>query len=240
MSERYLIVNADDFGQSPGINKGIIQCFEKGIVTSASLMVRYESSSAAAAYAIKNPELSVGLHADLGEWTLKDAQWEPLYEVVSLDDQEAVKKELSSQLEKFKQLTGKYPSHLDSHQHVHKKEKLLPHFKKIAAALNIPLRHYESQITYCGNFYGQQETGLPYHSAISAEGLRKTLAHLTTGLTELACHPGLEDNLITLYSKERAMEVATLCNASIRNFLVAENISLTSFTNYKNLTGEAI
>jgi len=37
---RYLIVNADDFGQSPGVNRGIIQAHEHGIVTSASLMVR--------------------------------------------------------------------------------------------------------------------------------------------------------------------------------------------------------
>ncbi len=41
---RFLIVNADDFGQSPGINHGIIKAFEKGIVTSASLMVRFPAA----------------------------------------------------------------------------------------------------------------------------------------------------------------------------------------------------
>ena len=64
-SKRFLIVNADDFGQSHGINEGIIAAHEKGIVTSASLMVRYPAASEAASYAQKNPRLSVGLHVDL-------------------------------------------------------------------------------------------------------------------------------------------------------------------------------
>ena len=62
---RYLIVNADDFGQSTGINKGVIQAHEEGIVTSASLMVRWPAAPEAAAYARNRPGLSVGLHVDL-------------------------------------------------------------------------------------------------------------------------------------------------------------------------------
>ena len=38
--DRYLIVNADDFGLSEGVNRGIVRAHEGGIVTSASLMVR--------------------------------------------------------------------------------------------------------------------------------------------------------------------------------------------------------
>ena len=45
---RFLIVNADDFGQSSGINRGIITAHEKGIVTSASLMVRWPAAVEAA------------------------------------------------------------------------------------------------------------------------------------------------------------------------------------------------
>ena len=47
-ANKKLIVNADDFGQSPGINKGIIKAREKGIVTSASLLVRYPAAVEAA------------------------------------------------------------------------------------------------------------------------------------------------------------------------------------------------
>jgi YdjC-like protein len=46
---RYLIVNADDFGQSSGVNRGIIEAHEKGILTSASLMVRWPATEEAAA-----------------------------------------------------------------------------------------------------------------------------------------------------------------------------------------------
>jgi len=42
---RFLIVNADDFGQSPGINRGIIKAHADGIVTSVSLMVRWPASN---------------------------------------------------------------------------------------------------------------------------------------------------------------------------------------------------
>src|SRR4051794_16830036 len=48
--DRYVIVNADDFGQSRGINRGIILAHEQGIVTSASLMVRWAAAAEAAAY----------------------------------------------------------------------------------------------------------------------------------------------------------------------------------------------
>ena len=68
MSTRYLIVNADDFGQSRGINRGITEAHEQGIVTSASLMVRWPAAPEAAAYARSHGSLSLGLHFDFGEW----------------------------------------------------------------------------------------------------------------------------------------------------------------------------
>ena len=48
LAERRLIMNADDFGISPGVNAGIIEAHERGIVTSASLMVRWPDAVAAA------------------------------------------------------------------------------------------------------------------------------------------------------------------------------------------------
>ncbi|PYS69828.1 MAG: hypothetical protein DMF73_14065 [Acidobacteria bacterium] len=59
IAQRYLIVNADDFGQSPGINRGVIEAHENGIVTSASLMVRWPAAAEAAQYARGHPDLSV-------------------------------------------------------------------------------------------------------------------------------------------------------------------------------------
>src|SRR2546426_8473794 len=83
---RYLIVNADDFGRSAGVNRGIIRAHQHGIVTSASLMVRWPAAAAAAEYARRHSRLSVGLHLDLGEWVYGSSNWTVLYQVVALDD----------------------------------------------------------------------------------------------------------------------------------------------------------
>src|SRR5260370_12455273 len=90
---RSLIVNADDFGQSPGVNRGIVQAFEEGIVTSASLMVRWPAAEPAAAYGIAHPNLSLGLHLDLGEWICPGDAWTPVYDAVPLDNPTTVAQE---------------------------------------------------------------------------------------------------------------------------------------------------
>src|SRR6266567_8340349 len=115
---RYLIINADDFGLSAGVNRGIIECAERGVLTSASLMVRWPAAAEAAAYRNQDRNISVGLHVDLGEWVLRNGEWELLYKVVDTDDSKAVETEIIHQLSEFRRLVGRNPSHLDSHQHV--------------------------------------------------------------------------------------------------------------------------
>lgn len=228
MATKKLIVNADDFGQSEGVNKGIIQCYEKGIVTSTSLMVRYPSAKNAADYAKNNPGLGLGLHVDLGEWTFKNNDWEPLYEVIPLNDSETVYNEIKNQLHGFFKLMKVQPTHLDSHQHVHQRRELKPIFIEIARELNIPLRGTGTLVKYCGFFYGQGEQGQPLADAISITGLETILHGIHEGITEMACHPALENDLNTMY-KERDTEVRTLCNPRAKNLLQEEEIELCSF-----------
>src|SRR4051794_690524 len=122
MSNTYVIVNADDFGQSHGANRGIIEAHERGIVTSASLMVRWPAAAEAAAYGRNHPCLSIGLHLDFGEWTCRDGAWELLYRVIDVSDATTVAAEVARQLETFRALVGRNPTHLDSHQHAHRQE----------------------------------------------------------------------------------------------------------------------
>ena len=89
MNQRQLIVNADDFGQSRGVNRGIITAHRDGIVTSASLMVRWPAVADAAAYARRHSNLSVGLHIDLGEQIMRGGEWVPLYSVVPVQNESA-------------------------------------------------------------------------------------------------------------------------------------------------------
>src|SRR5215470_14022538 len=109
---RRVIINADDFGLSAGINRGILQAHDHGIVTSASLMVRWPAAGEAAAAASSRLRLSIGLHLDLGEWRLIGDEWNAVYQVVSTDDTAAAEPEIRRQLEAFRQLTGRNPTHL--------------------------------------------------------------------------------------------------------------------------------
>ena len=62
MTARRLIVSADDFGMSTGINAGILRAHREGILTSASLMVNGSACAEAVELARAHPTLSVGLH----------------------------------------------------------------------------------------------------------------------------------------------------------------------------------
>src|SRR2546427_12338231 len=62
---RRLIVNADDFGRSRGINAAVIRAHREGILTTASLMVNEAACDEAVALARENPRLGVGLHLTL-------------------------------------------------------------------------------------------------------------------------------------------------------------------------------
>ena len=227
--ERYLIVNADDFGLSHGVNAGVSAAHERGIVTSASLMVRWPAASQAASYARAHPEMSVGLHVDLGEWALRNGQWKALYDVVPLGDRDLVAAEVGHQLERFRELTGRDPTHLDSHQWVHRSEPVRSVLKELARRLTIPLRDYNAQVYYCGAFYGQDADGESFPPAITADGLVKILTSLSPGVTELGCHPGYGDDVASMYRAERALEVEALCDSEAREVLRAEQIRLCTF-----------
>lgn len=230
--KRYLIVNADDFGRSLGVNRGVIEAYEGGIVTSASLMVRWPGAAEAAAYAVEHPNLALGLHLDLGEWVYRGGAWMPAYEVVPADDPPAVTEETARQLAAFRRLVGRDPTHLDSHQHVHSREPVRSVLSEVAGDLAVPLRHYDPRIRYCGAFYGQTGKGLPFPEGISVEALIETFATLPFGVTELACHPGLDDGLQSTYRSERAEEVRVLCDLRIREAIVSEGIRLRTFGDF--------
>jgi len=232
IAARYLIVNADDFGQSPGVNRGIVEAHEQGIVTSASLMVRWPAAAEAAAYGGEHPELSLGLHVDLGEWAYRDETWVPLYEVVSLDETEAITDEITRQVAWFRRLVGKNPSHIDSHQHVHLREPVRSIVVETARRLGVPLRGCSSKIRYCGDFYGQTAEGSPLPDAISIRGLIKVILALPPGVTELGCHPGQGNDLVTMYGAERAEEVKVLRDPRVRNAIAEMGIHLCSFTSF--------
>ncbi|WP_145838534.1 ChbG/HpnK family deacetylase, partial [Bacillus paralicheniformis] len=60
-----LIINADDFGFSRGVNLGIIEAFQHGVLTSTTLMVNMQEAEHAVELARQNRELGVGVHLTL-------------------------------------------------------------------------------------------------------------------------------------------------------------------------------
>lgn len=227
--DRCLIVNADDFGLSEGTNRGIIESHERGILTSTSLMVRQPAAASAAAYAKANPALAIGLHIDLGEWEWRDGAWFQVWQVVATEDADAIAAEIERQLDLFHSLIGRAPTHLDSHQHVHRHEPVRSVAIAVAARLGVPLRGVSGGIAFCGSFYGHGGKGAPFPEGVSAGNLLSLLRELPAGTTELSCHPGLDEALSSCYRLERLAEVQTLCDSRIRAAVQSEGIRLIGF-----------
>ncbi len=133
---KQLIVNADDLGLTPAVNRGVVRAFQDGIVTSASLLVTGSAFEDAVALAQQNPELDVGLHLALveeravlgpdvlptmvdetGRFPRTSAEFIQRALLGGISWHE-VEQEIAAQIGLF-QKTGLRLSHLDSHQHLH-------------------------------------------------------------------------------------------------------------------------
>jgi predicted glycoside hydrolase/deacetylase ChbG (UPF0249 family) len=230
-SECFLIVNADDLGLSSGINAGIAETHERGIVTSASLMVRQSGAEDGADLARRHPELAVGLHLDLGQRDYETAAPTAAGDRFRFDDEAAVEAECRAQLAAFRDLLGRDPTHLDSHKHVHLVEPVAAAATRLAAELGIPLRG-EGRIRYEGLFYGRSEEGEPQPERITAERLLELIGSLPPGWTELGCHPGRAAEGLSSYGAEREREIEALCDARVRAAIEEGGVRLRSFAQW--------
>ena len=217
---KYCIVNGDDFGASRGINRGILEAHERGILTSTSLMVNMPAAAEAAALARRHPRLSVGIHLNLtneGEG------------VVDLNDVAECRAELDRQIERFVALAGTLPTHLDTHHNIHRRSHLQPCFVEVAVRYGLPLREH-SPVRYFSSFYGQWD-GETHLEQISTEMLMRMLEiEVGEGVTELSCHPGYVDpDFASCYAIEREADVRTLCDPAVREHLEALGIQLIGF-----------
>jgi predicted glycoside hydrolase/deacetylase ChbG (UPF0249 family) len=228
LSTRRLIVNADDFGRSHGINRGVAVAHSRGIVTSASLMVRWPGAVEAAELARSMPALSVGLHLDLSEWEYDQDRWLPIYEVVNGDSAD-VAAEIRRQLSLFRSLIDRDPSHLDSHQHVHRAEPVRSLLVELSKELGVPLRSVTAGIEYRGDFYGRTAKSEPLPEALTPAAFQEVVRSLRPGTSELGCHPAAAIDFTSSYSSERLIELDVLCAPETRTALELESVELVSF-----------
>jgi len=133
---RSVIINADDFGLSPGVNRGILSAFRDGVVTSTTLLANMAGFEDAVAIARDNPDLPVGIHLSL-VWgrpvsdparipTLVDREGRLSRSAGALGVRAMLgrlsvgqmKIEFASQVRKVLD-AGLTPTHLDTHKHIH-------------------------------------------------------------------------------------------------------------------------
>lgn len=171
-----IILNADDFGYSEDTVRATIDCFERGALTSASIMVNMPATDRAVAFARANPQLSFGVHLTYVSDGLERPVAKP-HEVPALADAsgyflpsnevrrrallgrlptEQIAHETSAQLERLHD-SGVRISHVDSHGHLHKfkpfrdvLEQVLPRFgvTRVRTVQNVYLRRPLRSPTY--------------------------------------------------------------------------------------------
>lgn len=209
---KWLIVTGDDFGASPGINRGILEAHVNGILTSTSVLVHRAASVAVTDVPRSCPDLSLGLHLELD-------RAEPA----------RIRQQLDDQLERFIELVGSPPTHVDSHHDVHRETHVAPQVRAWAERQGLPLRGF-SRARNLSRFYGRWG-GRTHPEQISAANLLALVdAEVWDGIVELNCHPGyVEPEFETSYAAEREIEVGTLCSPALRQGLLARGIHLIGF-----------
>jgi predicted glycoside hydrolase/deacetylase ChbG (UPF0249 family) len=242
---RRLIVNADDFGLTPGVSAGILAAHRHGIVSSTTLLATAAIDAEQLA-ALRDGGLGVGLHVNL---TLG----RPLSRSRSLVDVDGrfvrdanhaaaratardVEREVTAQIEKFASLMHREPTHLDTHHHVGLLspvgQVMLDAARRLGVAVRSQNEAARARALTAGlrtpdHFFGESGPG-PYWS------LACTLAHLRAlppGVSEFMAHPGWCDDALSYsrYGRQRETEMIGLGTAAARAAVASLGITLCHF-----------
>lgn len=251
-----LIVNADDFGLSPEINKGIIMAYENGIVSSTTIMSNMEGYAGAVQLARGLPGLGVGVHVNLtsgrpvsfpgdvpglvddrgifvGHFWNTDGVYEKHF------TREEVRAEVFAQVEKVL-ASGLRPTHLDAHHHVHCHDLVQEVMVEAASIYGLPVRQVDEKMKAR---FTRQDIRTPdrfvpffgeHSTAKDLALLLKTLAKEGPGsIVEMMTHPGYDSKdpgFKSRYTLEiRQKELTILCSPGVRNTIDSEGIVLVDF-----------
>ena len=247
-----LIINADDFGYSRGINWGIIDSYNNGTLSSATIMANMPGFSHAVELAKQNPGLGVGVHLTLTQGraltgvckTITDGDGNflklgALSENISTIDLGEVEREYDAQISKVIN-SGIVPTHLDGHHHTHVRPGIINVLFKMAEKYRLPIRfpsdckvpagfeNVRFPDVFSGDFYGEDAKEdffigiLEKHKEMD-------------GVLEIMCHPGYADCEVlagSSYNVQRANEVEILTGDRVREFINENNIKI---INYRDL-----
>ncbi|MBT0725092.1 chitin disaccharide deacetylase [Rosenbergiella sp. S61] len=247
---RLLIVNADDFGLSKGQNYGIIEAHQHGIVTSTTAMVNGKAIAHAVELSQHAPDLGIGMHfvltlgeplsamptfardGQLGKWVWQMAEEGrlPLQEI---------RRELACQYQRFIELFGYPPTHIDSHHHVHLIPDIYTIVEGFACEKGIPLRSDRQLVPHDGLDHNVARRCEGFSSAFYGDSISEALfLHILDdslqrgeSSLEVMCHPAFVDNTIikSAYCYPRLLELDILTSSSLRQEVAKRGYRLTNF-----------
>ncbi|WHY00363.1 chitin disaccharide deacetylase [Neobacillus sp. DY30] len=231
-----LIVNADDFGLSRGVNNGIVDSYLYGIVNSATMMMNMPGTEHAIELAKKHPGLRVGIHLVLtcGKPLLKNVpslvdengDFKKLSYLTRTKDLslEELEREWTAQIERFL-AAGLKPTHFDSHHHVHTMEELLPVVQRLAKRYNLAVRTNGSKKIAEVKAFSDLCLFDFYGEGVTEEYFLSLADRLEDGKrVEIMCHPAYLDNTllnVSSYTHTRLTELDILTSVKL-----PENLTL--------------
>lgn len=249
--KKLLIINADDFGLCKGQNYGIVDAFRGGVVRSTTAMVTMNAIEHAAELSAANPELDVGLHfvltlgrplSDAPSLVGDDGDFNKEIWDKAINNQiviSEVEKELECQYQKFCEIFGRKPSHIDSHHHVHMIEQIFPTVARFANKKELAIRVDSTQInceilknnpvatssSFSADFYGDEINADSFLDLIERE--KNCISSL-----EIMCHPAYidQDLLSSNYCMPRLVELEVLTNPKIAEAIATSGFKLGNFT----------
>ena len=241
---RYLIVNADDFGLTPGVSRGILDTHERGIVTSTTAIVTRPIRGDLVDRA-RQCGIGLGLHVNLtlgapltGGRSLVAADGSFVRDARQAAARAAapdVEREVEAQIERFHKIFGRAPTHLDTHHHVGLHSPVREVVLRQAAKLAIPVRSQNAAARAAARGVGLRT---PAHffgdaGAVAYWSPPRTLGHLRRlppGVSEFMTHPGYfdDDLAYSRYGRQRETEMIGL-GVAARTTVEALGVRLCDF-----------
>lgn len=255
---RRLIVTADDFGDTPGVNAAVLKAYREGILRFASLMVLRPGAPEAARIARDNPGLGVGLHLELCSDEPEKAGARYFFNArarAGLDG------EIRAQIEALLEL-GVEPTHIDGHINVHAHPVIFPAVCRLAREYGIPrvrlpAEEWEALKGFSGAegpgtallagvfgamgaWVGGAAAGLerPRSWGLLRSGLMKEdyalwlIGRLPEGTTEMYFHPTTDESQratdVPAPSHQSTTELETLLSPKVRRALEEHGVELVS------------
>lgn len=236
-----IIINADDFGISKGVNYAIVEANKMGVVSSTTALVCAPDIIHAAELAKGNPNLNIGIHLsiDFLECLSKNPKlckangiFYKSAEKSNLRDLDIslVLKEWELQISRFEKLFGKLPDHFDSHHNVHLNNVTCSDaVKYLAEKYQVPVRGMyvsvaNSSVNTC--FYGEQV------NLENLIGIIEGFEDTAVVNKEVMVHNGYLDRTlenITTYSYDRIAEHNVLTSKKFKEYLEKNQINVVGF-----------